>query len=725
MTTTPGFVTVATAATDAVFGVNGPTPALNNEPVNLQSGDVVQLLAGGTIVSSDLVIPTSGGAVVTTTSFNAQFVSTSSVTSGRTFSAQRVGSVEPAMAGPIVYGSRLAPTFVADLASGANSLDIVIIGDSNTGSAQSGMWGYHNGFSQAMFELGWACYGLPIYPAMSSWSPAASYALGGWNASAFLYSPTGNLASGNVSGGSTSYSVWTPGKVATVTISNASPGVVTYTGHGLTAGAPVFFDTNGLLPPGLSITLTSVAITNTTGNFTCAATSNTLAVGQPVRISGTFTNGNSITSYSDPTVYYIIATNGSTTFQLSATRNGSAVTTVVGTAGVGATFNASNTGYTYFVASVLDANTFTVASTPTGSAINTTGAGSGTHTIQTCPWIRYGSASAAPPAKDDWAYIASGSYAQNFNAIEMAVDHPLNNTALTLFHRVRYGTFTASGGSFQARARAYDGGPVYASGSVQSTQGAAYSFGKYEYSFSVTAPTEYMHASWSGGAGGAVGPCAIHSHTIYCKRKGWSVTSHGYLAGYDSASINQVASSIGSTLLQTHLQELRERQMDATGTGRVLLVTHSGINGNETESAWTSCHTSIWNTYKSAWAALGYPASDLAIVSFVGVPSNAADNSNNGTGGNLIPVRAAANALPTTQPDMMVIDIKKAMPYSRAIVGIGNGRSYYQRTNNLPNAGSDITVHLSGGIYTGSTKDTSDGYTVVAHEILQALLNNA
>jgi hypothetical protein len=542
----------------------------------------------------------------------------------------RLNDQETSFLGPSIYGNLRPSRFVKDLASGTDSLDIVIIGDSNTGSAQAGMWGYHAGFSQAMFELGWACYGLPIYPAMTSWSPA-SYALGGWNASAFLYSPTGNLASGNVSGGATSYSVWTPGKVATVTISQASPGVVTYTAHGLTAGAPLFFSTTGALPTGLTA------------------------------------------------------------------------------------------GTTYYVASVLGVDTFTVASTPNGSAINTTGAGSGTHTVQTCPWVRYGSASATPPAKDDWAYIASGSYAQNFNAVEMSTAHPLNDTSLTLWHRVRYGTFTASGGSFQARARAYDGGPIYASGSVQSTQGAAYSFGTYEYSFSVTAPTEYMHASWSGGAGGAVGPCAIHSHTIYCKRKGWSVTSHGYLAGYDSASINQVASSIGSTLLQTHLQELRERQIAAGGTGRVLLVTHSGINGNETASAWTSCHTSIWNTYKSAWAALGYPATDLAIVSFVGVPSNAADNSNSGTGGNLIAVRSAANLLPQANPDMTVIDVKKLMPYSRALSGIGNGRSYYQRTNNLPNAGSDITVHLSGGIYTGTTRDTSDGYTVMAHEILSML----
>ena len=541
--------------------------------------------------------------------------------------------VSPAT-GPSMYGSRRAGQMLNDLANGTDSLDIVLIGDSNTGSAFSGMWGYHNGFSQAMFELGWLCYGLPIYPAMTAWSPA-SYALGGWNASAFLYAPTLNLASGNVSGGGTAYNVWTPGKVATVTISNASPGVITYTTHGLTAGAPLFLATTGALPTGLSV------------------------------------------------------------------------------------------GTTYYVKTVLTADTFTVAATPTGSAINTSSAGSGTHTIQTCTWTRYGSATDTPPAKDDWAYIASGPYSQNYNAVEMTVNHPLNNASLTLWHRVRFGTFTASGGSFQARARAYDASQVYASGPVQNTQGSAYSFGTYEYSFSVTNPTKLMHASWSGGAGGANGPCAIHSHTIYCKRKGWSVTSHGYLAGYDSPSINQIATSIGSTLLKTHLQELRERQIAAGGSGRVLLVTHSGINGNDTASDWTGTHVAIWNTYKAAWNDLGYPSTDIAIVSFVGVPANAADTSNSGSTGNLIAVRAAANLLPNTQPDMTVIDVKNMMPYSRAIVGIGNGRSYYQRTNNLPTAGSDVTVHLSGGTYTGSTRDTSDGYTVLAHELIQLLRANA
>src|SRR5262245_41015211 len=50
----------------------------------------------------------------------------------------------------------------------------------------------------------------------------------------------------------TDYS-WTPvSKVATVTISNASPGVVTLASHGFVANDPVVFSTTGSLPTGLT-----------------------------------------------------------------------------------------------------------------------------------------------------------------------------------------------------------------------------------------------------------------------------------------------------------------------------------------------------------------------------------------------------------------------------------------------------------------------------------------
>lgn len=120
-------------------------------------------------------------------------------------------SSPPPAAGPVIWGSRRPSQMIADLAAGADSLDIVLIGDSNTGSALAGMWGYHAGLSQSMNDRGWPCYGLPIYPAMTEWNNGPAYALGGWNATAFIFVPTGALNSGRVRGRNTPYSAWSPG----------------------------------------------------------------------------------------------------------------------------------------------------------------------------------------------------------------------------------------------------------------------------------------------------------------------------------------------------------------------------------------------------------------------------------------------------------------------------------------------------------------------------------
>jgi len=77
-------------------------------------------------------------------------------------------------------------------------------------------------------------------------------------------------------------------------------------------------------------TLSSVVSLSTNGTFSCA--SSTLAVGQPITLSGTYGGTGSITGYANPTTYYIITTNATTTFTLSATFGGSAIVTTAGTA---------------------------------------------------------------------------------------------------------------------------------------------------------------------------------------------------------------------------------------------------------------------------------------------------------------------------------------------------------------------------------------------------------
>jgi hypothetical protein len=123
--------------------------------------------------------------------------------------------------------------------------------------------------------------------------------------------------------------------------------------------------------------LRTVAITGTAGQFSCAAAPATLTVGQPVVIRGAFGGTGSITGYLNPTTYYIIATNGATTFTLSTSLGGSAITTTAGTP-TGLTYTLSPailTGYTnpvsYYIIATNGTTTFQLSQTLGGAALTT------------------------------------------------------------------------------------------------------------------------------------------------------------------------------------------------------------------------------------------------------------------------------------------------------------------------------------------------------------------
>ena len=89
-------------------------------------------------------------------------------------------------------------------------------------------------------------------------------------------------------------------------------------------------------------TLSSVVLTGTAGQFSCA--SSFLKVGQTVTISGTLGGTGSITGYSNPTTYVIGATNTTTTGTLFTTA-GAAIATTAGTP-TGLTYTSGHAGTT-------------------------------------------------------------------------------------------------------------------------------------------------------------------------------------------------------------------------------------------------------------------------------------------------------------------------------------------------------------------------------------------
>ena len=541
-----------------------------------------------------------------------------------------------------VFGSTRPGTFLTDLINGTNSLDVIIIGDSNTGSALAGGYGYLSGMGEALNNLNAPCYGTPLAPFIDRSPTGASRSYPHWRGTIATIPKDSNFKSGLQASTSSptdasaiQYSVW-----------NATSPLVSY-GAATTQG-----------------TLTGVTITSTSGGFQCDSAY--LQINQQVYISGVGSGGGgpgaltgSIDGYTNPKVYYISQTNGTTTFSLSESYNGSNVTTVIG----------DTTGLSF--ASQADFN--------------------------------------------DWLYLPNITVGNIFWSGGINVDdtHPLATNGVTNFLRVRYGEVPSGGslyphvftmGAANNLTRLFVGSAV-----PMIKDGTDPSFLVYEESFSANGKGHTANA-FGYNANGTVfskGPGALFCQSLYRKSKGWAIHSHAYQSGEDSTRISNILTDTSSTWLQYQLKEIRERQISAGGAGRVLLFFHSGINGADTSSTWTDAHFTVWKKYKAAWSLLGYPAADIAIISIVGVQRNSEDTS--GDGASLIEVRKGAQQMAVTNNDMTVVDVKALMPYTALTAGTGVS-SYYQLLNNSPIVGANMTSHLSGGyvsVHTGTSTATT------------------
>jgi len=176
-------------------------------------------------------------------------------------------------------------------------------------------------------------------------SPATAVFVGSISGTTLTVS---SVASGKITVGQAIYGVGTSyatvitalgtgtGSTGTYTLNNSQT-VTSQTLTGTLAGA--------VITASIGHALTGVAITGTAGQFSCTAASQTLVVGQRITISGTYGGTGSITGYTNPTTYYIVATNGSTTFTLSTTSGGTGVVTTAGTP-TGLTYSVNNTTMT-------------------------------------------------------------------------------------------------------------------------------------------------------------------------------------------------------------------------------------------------------------------------------------------------------------------------------------------------------------------------------------------
>jgi len=158
-------------------------------------------------------------------------------------------------------------------------------------------------------------------------------------------------------------------------------GITTPASVAITGVAGTFSCTSSTLYVGMPLTVTgtpntsslaSVAVTGTAGQCSCTAVAG-LFIGMPVAVTGTLTG--TATGIQTNRIYYIIATDGTSTFTLSATFGGSAITTTAGTT-TGLTFTVQlftgiETNSTYFIIATNGTTTFTLSNSLNGAAIST------------------------------------------------------------------------------------------------------------------------------------------------------------------------------------------------------------------------------------------------------------------------------------------------------------------------------------------------------------------
>jgi hypothetical protein len=165
--------------------------------VVLQNSEFMQLRAGGKISTGDGLCPTTDGAVVTATA-RIQFVACDNAASGEIFWAQRVGSVDSMQTG--LYGSRRANAFISDVVAGTDSVDVITIGDSNTGYNNCGI---STGFREALAYRGALQYATCLAPIAQNVAGNGSAFSGGTFTNMTLFSWRGNTFDASASGNGT------------------------------------------------------------------------------------------------------------------------------------------------------------------------------------------------------------------------------------------------------------------------------------------------------------------------------------------------------------------------------------------------------------------------------------------------------------------------------------------------------------------------------------------
>jgi len=312
---------------------------------------------------------------------------------------------------------------------------------------------------------------------------------------------------------------------------------------------------------------------------------------------------------------------------------------------------------------------------------------------------------------------------------------------ISLQYRVVYGKFATTGGKFRLRAMK-DVNTLVAASSVDipTSGGVGYGTALLNFTSSTTAGVpDQMKCAWDGYNSGTTyevtGPAAIFYHSVIRSAyKGFSVNCLNYFGGATTEFLGTTLTKM-TKHLEAYLKELRERQIVAGGSGRVVWWHNTGINGSETGNTWTTNAAVIRDAVYNVWVTvLGYPATDLAFVMSVTHPTVAGEAGADPWSTSRAAVSTAASNWATTNfndgKNVTVVDIESIMTAAQI-----KSRNLYQvlANNTLYSAHlrSDPFVYgtptYSPTIFTGYSDGytANNGYAIITTGIVRKLISFA
>jgi hypothetical protein len=547
---------------------------------------------------------------------------------------------------------------ISDVIAGSDSVDIVVFGDSNAGSAAS--CGYTFGWSSAMAALGAPTYATPL---------------------SFCHSEDGgNIRNGGLFMPWNSY----------------------YWGGRSSVGAV-----------GTAYTLTN--------RIAVAADANAIALN--TTFDNLYARENTARASSATTLQLDVGASA-----VDDAYNGAMIVILSGA--VGTTYSTNSAQITGYDGTT---KTVTVAAWPQGTP-------SGTASFAILRTLlkpaAFNNGVAFVPASTNYTSTAGGPSVR-LNGGNQLVSGSTGGAGVALQYRVVYGKFAATGGKF--RLRAMKGVNTLVAGSaadIPTSGGTGYATATLNFTSSTTAgaPDE-MKCAWdgynSGAANEVTGPFAAFYHSVIrTSYKGFSVNCLNYFGGATTAFLAEMLQAMPK-YLEAYLKELRERQIAAGGSGRVLWWHNSGINGSETGSTWTTNAAAIRDAVYNVWVTtLGYPANDLAFVMSVTHPVITGDPGAGTWGTNRPAVAQAATTWAAENANdgknVTVVDIESILTAQQ----IKDRNLYQNLTNTL------YASHLRNGplILTAPTYSPStftgladavaadNGYSVITAGIIRKLI---